>query len=61
MIKVEREKIYWIIGITIALAGVAVVRLLASELFGIAGKVVIISGYILSLTGIIIIARAAKI
>jgi hypothetical protein len=61
MIKVEREKIYWIIGITIALAGVAVLRLLASELFGIAGKVVIISGYILSLTGIIIIARAAKI
>jgi hypothetical protein len=58
--KIEREKIHWIIGTTVALAGVAVVRLLAPELFGVTNKVVIISGYILSLTGIIIIARASK-
>jgi hypothetical protein len=60
VIKIEVEKKHWIIGTTIALSGVAVVRLLAPELFGVPNKIVIISGYILSLTGIIIIARAAK-
>lgn len=60
MIKVEKEKVHWIIGTTVALSGVAVVRLLAPELFGVLNKIVIISGYILSLTGIIIIAHAAK-
>jgi hypothetical protein len=60
MIKVERGKVYWISGTTVALAGVAAVRLLAPELFGVMNKVVIISGYILSLMGIIIIARGTK-
>jgi hypothetical protein len=60
VIKVERGKVYWIPGTTVALAGVAVVRLLAPELFGVMNKVVIISGYILSLMGIIIIARGTK-
>ncbi len=51
---------HWISGTTVALAGVAAVRLLAPELFGVLNKVVIISGYILSLTGIIIIARGVR-
>jgi len=44
-----------------AFAGVAAVRLIAPELTDISNKVLLVSGYIVSLLGIIIIARAGKI
>ena len=55
------KRIYWVLGTIVALGGVAAVRLIAPELMGLMNKVVLISGYLLSLTGIIIIARAAKV
>ena len=54
------RKIYWIFGTIIALAGVTVVRLIAPELAGVLNKIVLISGYVLSLAGIIVLARSAK-
>jgi hypothetical protein len=56
-----QEKINWTWGTIIALAGVAAVRIIAPEMIGILNKVVLVSGYIVSLTGIIIIARAGKL
>jgi hypothetical protein len=56
-----QEKTNWTLGTIIALAGVAAVRIIAPEMIGILNKVVLVSGYIVSLTGIIIIARAGKI
>lgn len=60
MIRMRKETVYWISGIAVALVGVASVRLIAPELVGVMSKVTIILGYVLSLTGIVIIARAAK-
>lgn len=56
-----QKNINWTWGTIIALAGVAAVRIIAPEMIGILNKVVLISGYIVSLTGIIIIARAGKL
>jgi len=55
------EKINWTLGTIMAFAGVAAVRLIAPELTDISNKVLLVSGYIVSLLGIIIIARAGKI
>lgn len=54
------RKIYWIFGTIIALTGVTVVRLIAPELVGVLNKIVLISGYVLSLAGIIVLARSAN-
>jgi len=60
MNKLKERKVYWIAGTAVAIIGVAGVRLIAPQLTGIISKVVLISGYVLSLAGIIIIAYAAK-
>jgi hypothetical protein len=57
---IRERKNYWVRGSIVAFIGVAAVRLIAPELAGLINKVVLVSGYLLSLTGIIIIARAAK-
>ena len=56
----KERKIYWISGTIIAIGGVTVVRLIAPELAGVLNKIVLVSGYLLSLTGIIVLARSAK-
>jgi acetyl-CoA carboxylase biotin carboxyl carrier protein len=51
-----KRKGYWIAGTTVALAGVAAVRLVAPGLSGGMNQAVTISGYVLSLVGIFILA-----
>jgi hypothetical protein len=60
MNRLRERKPYWISGTAVALAGVAAVRLIAPELGGVISKMVLISGYLLSLAGIIIIAYGTK-
>jgi len=60
MNRLKGRKTYWIAGTVVAFIGVAAVRLVAPELNGAVGKVSLISGYVLSLAGIIIIAYGAK-
>jgi hypothetical protein len=60
--KIFKEgNIYMIAGTTIAFLGVAFARLIAPEFAGMTSRVMLISGYALSLAGIIIIARAASV
>jgi hypothetical protein len=60
MKKVWERKVYWITGTLVSLSGVAAVRLIAPGLTGIINKTTLIAGYLLSLTGIIIIACTTK-
>ncbi len=57
----RQGNIHIITGTTIALFGVIVARLIAPELVGIINKAMLISGYVLSLMGIIIVAHGARI
>ncbi|MBI5588868.1 MAG: hypothetical protein HY881_00145 [Deltaproteobacteria bacterium] len=56
MNKILKRKRYWIAGTTVALAGVAAVRLVAPALSWEMNQVVTVSGYVLSWLGIIILA-----
>jgi len=60
MKKILEKKVFWIAGTVVGLAGVALVRLIAPELSGVTSTVVMISGYILSLAGLGIIACSTK-
>jgi len=60
MNKILERKFYWITGSAVALAGVVAVRLIAPGLSGVIGKAVMISGYVASLAGILIIACCTK-
>lgn len=60
MNRIRERNLYWIAGTAVALAGVAAVRLIAPELTGAINKAALITGYLLSLTGIIIIACGTK-
>jgi len=60
MNKILERKVYWITGSAVALAGVVAVRLIAPGLSGVLGKAVMISGYVASLAGILIIACCTK-
>jgi hypothetical protein len=60
MNRLRERKSYWVSGTAVALSGVAAVRLIAPELGGVISKTVLISGYFLSLAGIIIIAYGTK-
>ena len=60
MNRIRERKLYWLTGAAVALAGVTAVRLVAPELTGLVNKTTLIAGYLLSLTGIIIIAYGTK-
>lgn len=60
MKKILEKKIYWIAGAFVGFTGVAAVRLIAPGLSGSLSKIVMISGYILSVVGIGIIACSSR-
>lgn len=60
MKKILERKVYWIAGTIVGLTGVAAVRLIAPGLSGVMNTIAMISGYVLSLAGIGIIACSAK-
>lgn len=60
MKKILERKVYWIAGTVVGLTGVAAVRLIAPGLSGVMNTIVIISGYVLSLAGIMIVAFSTK-
>lgn len=51
---------YWIGGTLTALLGIGLVRLLAPALAGVASTLVIVTGYLLVIVGITILALATK-
>lgn len=57
---VIERKAYWITGSIVGLAGVAAVRLIGPQIKGTIGIVVTISGYVMALVGIGIIACSTK-
>jgi sulfite exporter TauE/SafE len=54
------KKAHWIGGTLAAFLGVALVKLLAPALTGIAGSLAVTAGYLLVVVGITIIARATR-
>ncbi len=60
MKKILERKVFWIAGTIVGLTGVASVRLIVPELSGMMSTIVMISGYILSLAGIGIIACSTR-
>lgn len=60
MKKILERKVYWIAGTFVGLTGVAAVRLIAPGLSGGINTAVLITGYLLSLIGIIIIACSTR-
>jgi hypothetical protein len=56
----RENKTSWIGGTLIGLAGVALVRLLAPALAGAAHTVVSVTGYLLVIVGIVILAGATR-
>ena len=60
MKKILERKVYWITGTFVSLTGVAAVRLIAPAMSGVMNTVVMISGYVLALVGIGIIACSTR-
>jgi hypothetical protein len=60
MKKMLERKVYWIAGTFVGLSGVVMVRLIAPGLSGVINTIVMISGYLLSLAGIVIIACSTR-
>ena len=60
MKKILERKVFWIAGTVVGLTGVVVVRLIAPGFSGVLNSIVMISGYILSLVGIGIIACSTR-
>ena len=60
MNEIKKNKFYWILGIAVALVGVAAVRLVAPALNGMDQKVLVCLGYAVSLSGIAVVAFAAN-
>ena len=56
----KEKKLLWISGTIVALAGVGLARLLAPEFSGFFNKIALVSGYLLSLAGIVILAYACR-
>ncbi|MBN1473461.1 MAG: hypothetical protein JW914_02495 [Syntrophaceae bacterium] len=56
----KEKKIFWINGTIVALTGVALARLLAPQLSGVFNKLTLVCGYLLALTGIIVLAYACR-
>ena len=54
------KQAYWIGGTVTAFLGVALVRLVAPELSGIAGSLAMASGYVLVVAGITVISCATR-
>ncbi|HDQ04889.1 MAG TPA: hypothetical protein ENN23_10105 [Deltaproteobacteria bacterium] len=54
----KNKIIFWISGTIVALAGVIIARLLAPALTGVFNKITLVCGYVLALTGIIVLAYA---
>ncbi len=60
MNRIREKKYYWIGGSLVAFGGVALVRLLAPELTGVAYKIAKATGYLLVIAGMIIIGLATN-
>lgn len=60
MNRVWEKKAYWIGGTVTALAGLALLKLLAPELAGLRGQLAGAAGYVLVLIGIMVMACATR-
>ncbi len=56
----NNKRAFWIGGTTTAFFGVALVKLLAPELSGLAGPIAMASGYVLVVAGITLISFATR-